>query len=95
MEQISLKHDQGKLRYSLIPAECLKAMAGVMTYGATKYQANTWQGVETERYMDALFRHVQAFRENESHDPESGIHHMAHVMVNAMFILFKDNHKIV
>ena len=93
--QISLKHDSGKLRYDLIPPECLQALAEVFTYGAIKYKDNSWQGIERERYVAALFRHLQAWRQGEKTDAESGLHHLAHAMTNVCFLLFKDNHKIV
>lgn len=87
MDQSQLKHDQGKPRYSLVPPAALEGVAKVLTFGAKKYSANSWQNVEdTSRYMDALIRHIEAFRQGEDVDPESGIHHMAHVATNAMFL---------
>jgi len=83
-----MKFDNGKLLYSLIPPETLKALAEVLTYGAQKYAPNNWQKVENGdiRYMDALFRHLEAFRSGETHDPESGMHHLAHVLTNVAFL---------
>ena len=49
-----MKHDSGKIRPGLIPAECLKAVAEVMTYGANKYAPDNWKQVSPERYIDAL-----------------------------------------
>lgn len=83
-----LKYDTGKLQYSLIPTSTTKALAEVLTYGANKYAPNNWQLVDNGevRYMDALFRHLEAFRYGETHDPESGIHHLAHVLTNVAFL---------
>ena len=87
MRQSELKHDHGKPRYSLVPPLALEGVANVLTFGAEKYEANSWQMVEDHsRYMDALIRHLEAVRKGETHDEESGIHHMAHVAVNAMFL---------
>lgn len=83
-----MKFDTGKLQYSLIPPETLSALASVLTYGAQKYAPNNWQLVEhgETRYMDALFRHLEAFRAGETHDPESGLHHLSHVLTNVAFL---------
>lgn len=85
--QKELKHDYGKPRYSLIPPMALEEIAKVLTFWAEKYGANSWQKMEDHsRYMDALIRHVEAVRQGETHDNESGLHHMAHVAANAMFL---------
>lgn len=83
-----MKFDDGKLLYSLIPPETLKALAEVLTFGAKKYDKNNWQLVENgeERYLDALFRHLEAYRVGEAIDPESGLPHLAHVLTNAAFL---------
>ena len=85
---VGMKFDNGKLLYSLIPPETLQALAEVLTYGANKYAPNNWQLVENgeTRYLDALFRHLEAFRSGETHDPESGLHHLAHVLTNVAFL---------
>ena len=38
-----LKHDQGKLRFDLIPPEALIELAKVLTYGASKYNDRNWE----------------------------------------------------
>lgn len=83
-----MKFDTGKLQYSLIPTSATKALAEVLTYGASKYAPNNWQLVEhgEERYIDALFRHLEAFRSGEIHDQESGLHHLSHVLTNVVFL---------
>ncbi len=90
-----MKFDTGKLQYSLIPTSATHALAEVLTYGANKYAPNNWQLVENGevRYMDALFRHLEAFRSGETHDPESGIHHLAHVLTNVAFLHYLDTHE--
>ena len=83
-----LKFDTGKLQYSLIPPETLSALAEVLTFGARKYAPNNWvlvQDGET-RYLDAAFRHLEAFRSGETHDQESGLHHLAHLLSNVAFL---------
>ena len=86
--EVGMKFDNDKLLYSLIPTSATKALAEVLTYGAKKYAPNNWQLVDNGevRYMDALFRHLEAFRSGETHDPESGLHHLAHVLTNTTFL---------
>ena len=88
LSEKGLKFDTGKLQYSLIPPETLSALAEVLTFGARKYAPNNWllvQDGET-RYLDAAFRHLEAFRKGETHDPESGLHHLAHLLTNVAFL---------
>ena len=86
--EVGMKFDDNKLLYSLIPPSATKALAEVLSYGAQKYAPNNWQLVDNGevRYMDALFRHLEAFRSGETHDPESGLHHLAHVLTNTAFL---------
>lgn len=83
-----LKFDTGKLQYSLIPVETTQALAEVLSFGASKYAPNNWMLVENgeQRYLDALYRHLQAYRSGESHDPESGLHHLSHALTNVAFL---------
>ena len=86
--EVGMKFDDGKLLYSLIPPETLKALAEVLTFGAQKYAPNNWTLVENgeTRYLDALFRHLEAFRSGETHDPDSKLHHLSHVLTNVAFL---------
>lgn len=87
MRNQQIKQDNGKLRMELIPPETLKALAEVLTYGANKYSANSWQQVEPQRYLGALLRHlVEYVKDNNSIDDESGIKHIDHVLCNACFL---------
>jgi len=85
-----LKHDKDKLRYSLVPPEAIKALAEVLTYGAKKYEANNWQKIENaeERYIDALYRHLEAYRAGYAIDEESHLHHLDHAITNLAFLIW-------
>ncbi len=85
------KHDKDKLRWTLLPMRELEEVVRVLNHGADKYGANNWKKVEIDRYMDALMRHMAAYLQGEEVDPDSGLHHMAHVACNALFIMDKDN----
>lgn len=89
-----IKFDSGKLRYGLIPPETLKALAEVLTFGAQKYAPNNWMLLDDghDRYLDALFRHLEAYRSGETYDPESHLHHLAHALTNVAFLHYLDLH---
>ena len=80
------KFDIDKIQYDLIDPLALEDMARVLTLGAKKYDRYNWQNVEEYRYIAALMRHFQAYRKGEKFDSESGVAHLAHVLVNAMFL---------
>ena len=83
------KFDNGKLRYSLIPPILLESVASVLTFGAIKYAPNSWQSVPNaqERYLDALYRHLEAYRSGIPTDTDSGLSHLAHAACNIAFLL--------
>lgn len=89
-----MKFDSGKLRYGLIPTSTTKALAEVLTYGAKKYKPNNWKTADdTSRYIDALYRHVEAWRNGESNDPESGLSHLSHALANIAFLIHFETSK--
>jgi hypothetical protein len=90
---VGVKHDSDKLQFRLIDPGFYRDMAGVLTLGARKYAPMNWLKVDRERYVDALERHWNAYRNGEADDPESKLGHLVHVAVNAMFIWAHDRRK--
>lgn len=91
-EKKDMKYDADKPRMDLLLSGCpmaLEAVSSILTFGAKKYSAHSWQSVERgeERYLAALLRHLTAHAKGEMNDPESGMPHLAHAACNAMFIL--------
>jgi len=86
------KFDGGKIRYGLLPPLALKATADVLTFGAEKYEPNNWKHVpdSLNLYFDAAQRHMWAYKEGETIDPESGKHHLAHALCCLMFLYEHD-----
>lgn len=71
----------------LIPFEILDDVAKVLANGAKKYGRHNWRkGMDWSRLQSALLRHYSAFADGEDIDPDSGLPHMSHVIVNAMFL---------
>lgn len=86
-----MKFDTSKLRYDLVPPSALAGMAKVLTYGAKKYKPNNWKEVDSlDRYVAALYRHLEAWRAGEKVDSESGLKHLEHAMTNVAFLLELD-----
>lgn len=86
------KDDSGKNRMALVlgafaPAMMLVSKVG--TFGANKYTDNGWQTVPqgVARYEDAMLRHYFHYKDGETVDPESGLHHLAHCAWNALAVL--------
>jgi hypothetical protein len=87
------KYDEDKLQYSLIPSYALEEIARNLTIGLKKYkERDNWKKVPNaeQRYLDALYRHLEAHRKGEIYDADSSspnMPHLAAVAVNAMFLL--------
>ena len=83
----SIKADGNKLRMELIPTSAYLSLGRVLTHGAEKYAPNSWQGVEYERYIGALIRHLVAFIDDPNGvDSDSGLKHTEHLLANAVFL---------
>lgn len=75
-------------RFSLIPAEPMKAVARVYGYGADKYSPSNWRkGYEWSKALDALERHLNAYKACQDIDPESGQPHLAHLVFHCLSLL--------
>ena len=66
----------------------------VQGYGAKKYKPNNWQQVDdTDRYIAALYRHLEAYRGGEKVDEESQLSHLKHAITNIAFLLYFEEKK--
>jgi hypothetical protein len=81
MKEAGTKHDSGKLPLSIIPKEALEGMAAALAFGAKKYSMHNFKGgIEYSRIADAALRHILAYMDNQSIDPESGLSHLDHAL---------------
>jgi hypothetical protein len=89
IEPVGAKHDTGKPRFDLIPAKAEELLAKVLEFGAKKYSPDNWRLVDDaqSRYMAATLRHINAHRQGELLDKESGLPHLAHALASISFIL--------
>lgn len=106
MKDEARRYNTGKPKYSLLDKEFLEEFTKVMTYGYNKYttkddQGNVlstgrdnWRkGLSWSDTIDSLNRHLAEFRDRELFDSESGLHHMAHIACNAMFLHYYSKHR--
>lgn len=83
-----LRHDEGKPEFHLIPSEALSELGRVYSFGAKKYAPYNWErGMAWSRCFNSLLRHLYAYWDGETDDPETGLNHMAHVAWNAIALL--------
>lgn len=83
-----LRFNEGKLRYDLLPTYATEQQARIMTKGSFKYAPRNWEkGMPWTSVVASLKRHLAAWEKGEDYDPESGELHMAHVLVNASFLV--------
>ena len=84
-----IKFDDDKPDYSLVPPNALEDVVKVLTIGAKKYDRHNWKNLDNldNRYFAAAQRHMWALLKDESHDPETGVHHAAHAVCCMMFLL--------
>lgn len=83
-----LKYDKDKIRMDLVPMSVIESIAKVLTYGAKKYEVNSWKELPDfwNRYKGALLRHLTAIDKGELIDEESGLDHIDQVLCNAAFL---------
>lgn len=107
-EATAFKADTGKSRWTLL-LDCaegcgraVRAVVRVLNFavrpvadGGKGYIPHSWRQVPDARtrYEDALHRHLDAIRDGETHDAESGESHWAHVATNALFLWELNNPK--
>jgi hypothetical protein len=74
------KHDDGKIRWDLIPLYPLYELAYVYTIGADKYEDENWRkGLKFKKLQRALMNHITKWFSGYERDEEDGQHHLASV----------------
>lgn len=93
----AMRDNKGKLPFSLVPYEVVEAIAAVLYYSSTegggKYPKNNWKkGAEHSIPMDSLLRHSLKRCRGEMKDEDSGLNHSWHMLVNAAFLVYYEQH---
>lgn len=74
--------------FDQVPYDALMELGRVYGFGAAKYDAHNFRrGYEWSKSFNALIRHAFAWNNREDLDPESGLHHMAHVAWHAFNLI--------
>lgn len=90
-----IKHDTGKLRYDLIPADALEELAKVYTMGAKKYGDRNWEkGMDWSRLFGAMLRHSWSWFRGEKFDQQDGQHHLSSVAWCALALMSYEMRKV-
>lgn len=89
-----IKFDQDKIRLDLVDPIFIENVGRVLTFGAKKYSAYSWQAVDDapNRYYAAAMRHLLAYKRGEQFDAESGLTHLSHAATNLMFLDYFERH---
>ena len=85
----AVKYDNGKPRLGLIPTHAMLGMGRALTYGVDKYSDYNYkngEGLDWNRYYDALLRHLFAWIGGEEMDKESKLRHTDHVLACAAML---------
>jgi hypothetical protein len=86
------KHDKDKPDFTLLPWGAIRSIVKVLDFGKQKYSHDNWKIVPDakNRYLAAAFRHITAYAEGQTHDEDSGLHHLSHACCCLLFILHFD-----
>ncbi len=83
------KFDQGKpdLSYIIDAPRAMEGFARIMKLGESKYGRDNWkQHDDANRLIAALLRHLVAWQNGETIDPESNLSHLYHVVANSVML---------
>jgi len=95
-EEKGIKYGENKPMWGLLPFVELEEVVNVLTDAIKtgKYPKNNWMKVEgaREKYFDSLMRHCVEWKLGAVRDKDSNRHPMAHVICNALFLMWHDKH---
>lgn len=83
-----------KPQLHLIPPAGNDEQAKALMLGAKKYGERNWLATQVEMttYLSAMKRHIDRVLDGEDIDPESGAHHLGHVMASCSIVLDARRH---
>ena len=89
MSDQAKRFNYGKIPLHLLEPVVLLEIGKVLGMGAKKYGDNNWKtGLPFRTTAGSLLRHLLAWMDGENNDQESGHNHLAHVICNALFLLY-------
>jgi hypothetical protein len=85
----ALRYNEGKapLSYLVSAPNAMAGLSKVFAQGAEKYARDNWKkGLDRNELVDSLLRHLFKAENGEELDPESGQHHLNHVLWNSLVL---------
>lgn len=81
--------DAGKPPLAMLPIAGIRAVANVQAYGNAKYKSfdDYRKGMEARRITSCAIRHIFAYLDGETLDPESNQPHIAMAATRLLFLL--------
>lgn len=81
-----LRFNTGKLRWGLVHYKSLEPLVRVLMFGSEKYDDNNWQkGLNKREILECMQRHLAELMDGQTHDHESKLPIIGHIMANALF----------
>lgn len=78
--------NKDKIRWDLVPKECLKRVAIHYTEGSKKYEERNWEkGIPTERFKESMERHMMQYLLGETDED-----HLAACVFNIFGIMYNE-----
>jgi len=88
-QEKALRYNEGKDEWKLVHFLSLTPMIRVLMYGAKKYAPDNWKKQMSKKtILNSLMRHATSLMDGETHDRETNLHHIGHIMCNCMFYAF-------
>jgi hypothetical protein len=91
------KFDSNKPLLAIVPLSALKAITGVMEFGAKKYGLWNYKepGMTQTRLLSATLRHIYQHLEGADLDDESGLPHLSHAIASLTLLIDKINNNSI
>ncbi len=93
-----MKSTTGKPPYELLPPEALEEVVMAMKHGADKHAKDDWRqgrGMPWSWLIAAAARHTFALLRGQDLDPDSGLHHGAHLACCGLMLIYYFKNKKV
>lgn len=86
-KDLATRHNEGKLKWSLVDFKSLEPMVRVLEFGAEKYEVDNWKkGLKVTEIIDSCYRHLADLRDGLIVDNDSGLPIVGHLQSNLMFL---------
>lgn len=84
----AIKKDDGKVQLALVKWSWVESAARALTWGAkNKYPKDNYlqgEGLDPERVLNSMLRHLSSYLEGDRDDDESGLNHLDHFNAASM-----------